>query len=100
MSRRHGGWTGRTVTEARRQWAVRIARAVAAGQPLRCHRCGEPVTLNGVPWDVDHVQSRDDGGSVRDVNNQWVSHAPCNRRAGQLITMRKRAGRTTRLWRW
>jgi 5-methylcytosine-specific restriction endonuclease McrA len=99
MSRRHAGWTGRVVTEARRYWAYRIASAQARGEPLPCYQCSLPVTTDSA-WDVEHITPRADGGLVRDLRNQWVSHSTCNRRAGQAQTTAIRARKTARLWRW
>lgn len=65
-------WGGRSVTTARAYWRTRL--------PLPCYRCSRPV-LPEHAWHVEHIIDRADGGA-EGVENQWVSHARCNTRAG------------------
>lgn len=87
------------VTDARRYWTFRIHEAAKAGEPLACYRCAQPVMPTD-EWDVDHVVGRNDGGRVRDTNNQWPSHSRCNRADGAAITNAMKAKDRQRLWSW
>jgi hypothetical protein len=68
----------------RRQWLARLA---AAGS-LPCTRCGQPV-LPGMLIDLDHDDSR--------LFYLGLAHRSCNRRAGQLLSVRSPARRRPRL---
>ena len=77
MSHAEAGWSAGVAARARRYWALQLA---AAGE-LPCCRCGVPVHVEDL-WDVDHVIPLSQGGALG-LDNQAVSHRPCNRRHGQ-----------------
>jgi len=76
-----GVWAGRVVTRAR--------RAVAATLPAPCPFCGRMVEP-WQSWDVDHARPRSEGGPL--TYGLRAAHASCNRRAGQALATRNRAG--------
>lgn len=99
MSRRSHGWSGRTVTDARRYWTFRIHEAAKAGEPLACYLCANPV-LPTDAWVVEHVVPRSVGGPVRQRTNQWVSHARCSSQSGAAMTNAAKTVDKQRLWTW
>jgi 5-methylcytosine-specific restriction endonuclease McrA len=71
------GWTAGVAARARRYWTLQLA---AAGE-LPCCRCGGLVHVEDA-WDVDHVIPLSQDGELG-LDNQAISHRPCNRRHGQ-----------------
>ena len=59
----------------RRHTATLIAQAHAAGHPILCTRCRQPITPTDA-WDLDHADDR--------RHYLGPAHASCNRRAGGL----------------
>ena len=58
----------------------RIITELYEYQQKKCYICPEPLDLTQ-PVDVDHIRSRDRGGT--DTRNNWgLTHAHCNRSKG------------------
>lgn len=64
--------------------------------PAPCYRCGVTIPSAdeckqlGIRWDVDHIQSRSEGGADT-LSNYAVSHSQCNRRHGQQLSTKSKA---------
>ena len=90
MSRNHKeqGWTGRRVTNARKQ--------IAATLPAPCVECGKPVTPDDL-WDVGHITALALGGQA---SIYGAAHRTCNRKAGGKLGARysARKKKQTREW--
>ncbi|WP_026874283.1 HNH endonuclease [Jiangella gansuensis] len=93
------GWSGRTVTRARR--AIR-----AKGQHQACWRCGRPLDLDREKWHVGHIVDRRLGGTNA-PSNTAAECPPCNLKAGgrlggKIAAANRRAPiqRTERTRRW
>ena len=90
MSHNHKaqGWTGRKVTNARKQ--------IAAQLPLPCVECGRIVTPLDL-WDIGHLTALAQGGLL---NQYGAAHRTCNRKAGGKLgaASNKRKKKQTREW--
>lgn len=81
-------WAGRKVTTARAKLAYLL--------PAPCYRCGVTIPsadeckAQGIQIDVDHIQSRSEGGDDSLSNYVW-SHARCNRQHGQKLSTQSKA---------
>lgn len=82
-----GAWGGRKTMSLRAKW-----RQIIAAEAVPCSKCGYPLEP-GMPFDLDHIEARDNGGAVWDPGNLWPAHVSCNRRHGQRITSAKRRRR-------
>lgn len=76
-------------------------KALLAGGPQPCSKCGKPVTVE-MDWHVDHLTNYVDGGRAT-ADNLWVAHAVCNLRAGQArgqASIRAKKNLDERLLKW
>lgn len=92
------GWHGTRVAAARRYWGRRIMDAAAAGRPLDCPFCHDPV-LPSHTWDIDHEHKRIEGGPLG-YTNQRPAHTACNRADGARVAATRKAARITRIRPW
>ena len=72
------------IRRERPRWQAAIN---AGGVP--CRRC-KGVLREGMAWDLGHLVPMAQGGALTS-DNVWPEHPRCNRKAGQQLSVQKRA---------